>query len=184
MLFAARGLQGAMGALMAPAALSILTVTFTEPHERHRAFGMYGAVSGVGAGLGLILGGVLTQYASWRWNLLIAAPIAVLAALAAAREVTESRSDQRSGYDIPGAATATVGLLALVYGFTDFIEQAKNARNRSASVACRQQRWGCGALERRFTRDDQEVEQRPSLLPAGGDHRQQPLCKPTPRFAV
>jgi EmrB/QacA subfamily drug resistance transporter len=118
MLFAARGLQGAMGALMAPAALSILTVTFTEPHERHRAFGMYGAVSGGGAGLGLILGGVLTQYVSWRWNLLITAPLAVLAALAAAREVHESRSDQRSGYDIPGAATSAVGLLALVYGFT------------------------------------------------------------------
>jgi MFS family permease len=118
MLFAARGLQGAMAAMMAPAALSLLTVTFTDPGERHRAFGVYGAVSGAGAALGLILGGVLTQYASWRWNLLVTAPIAILAALAAAREVTESRTEQRSGYDIPGAVISSVGLLGIVYGFT------------------------------------------------------------------
>ncbi len=118
MLFAARGLQGAMAAMMAPAALSLLTVTFTDPGERHRAFGVYGAVSGAGAAAGLILGGVLTQYASWRWNLLITAPLAILAALAAAREVTESRTGQRSGYDIPGAVISSVGLLGIVYGFT------------------------------------------------------------------
>jgi EmrB/QacA subfamily drug resistance transporter len=118
MLFAARGLQGAMAALMAPAALSLITVTFTEPHERHRAFGVYGAVSGAGAAIGLILGGLFTQYASWRWNLLITAPISFVAALAAVREVTESRADHRSSYDILGALTATAGLVAGVYGFT------------------------------------------------------------------
>src|SRR5882757_7206403 len=88
MLFAARGLQGAAAALMAPAALSLLTVTFTDPGERHRAFGFYGAVSGAGAAGGLILGGVLTQYTSWRWNLLITAPLSVLAVFADAPEVT------------------------------------------------------------------------------------------------
>ncbi len=118
MLFAARALQGAMAALMAPAALSLITVTFTEERERRKAFGVYGAVSGAGAAIGLILGGLLTQYVSWRWNLLITAPIAIMAALAAAREVTESRAERRSGYDIPGAVTATAGLLALVFGFT------------------------------------------------------------------
>ena len=118
MLFGARALQGAMAAVMAPAALSLITVTFTEVRERARAFGVYGGISGGGAAIGLILGGVLTQYVSWRWTLLINAPIAVLAALAATRLVEESRSDHRGGYDIAGAVTATTGLLSVVYGFT------------------------------------------------------------------
>src|SRR5579872_3340803 len=80
LLYGARALQGAFGALMAPAALSILTVTFTEARERARAFGVYGAVAGGGAALGLILGGTLTQFASWRWTLLINVPIALLTA--------------------------------------------------------------------------------------------------------
>ncbi len=118
MLFAARALQGAFAAVMAPAALSLLTVTFTEPRERARAFGVYGAIAGGGAALGLILGGVLTQYASWRWTLLVNVPIAVLTAVLAARELRESRVDGQTRYDVPGALTVTVGLLALVYGFT------------------------------------------------------------------
>jgi EmrB/QacA subfamily drug resistance transporter len=118
MLFGARAVQGAMAAVMAPAALSLITVAFTEAHERARAFGVYGAISGGGAALGLILGGLLTQYVSWRWTLLINVPIAVLAALGALRLVRESRSNRRTSYDIPGAATSTAGILALVYGFT------------------------------------------------------------------
>ncbi len=118
MLFGARALQGAFAAIMAPAALSLLTVTFTEPHERARAFGVYGAIAGGGAALGLILGGVLTEYASWRWTLLINVPIAVLTAALGARELRESRAEGETRYDIPGALTVTVGLLALVYGFT------------------------------------------------------------------
>jgi EmrB/QacA subfamily drug resistance transporter len=118
MLFGARALQGAMAALMAPAALSLITVTFTESRERARAFGVYGAISGGGAAIGLILGGLLTQYVSWRWTLLINAPIAVLAAVGAARLVRESRSIGRANYDILGAATSTVGILSVVYGFT------------------------------------------------------------------
>ena len=118
MLFSARALQGAFAAIMAPAALSLLTVAFTEPKERARAFAVYGGIAGGGAAIGLILGGALTQYASWRWTLLINVPIAIVAAFAAARFVTESRSPVRHGYDIPGAITVTGGLLALVYGFT------------------------------------------------------------------
>ena len=76
MLFAARALQGGFAALMAPAALSLITVTFTEPRERARAFGVWGAIAGGGLAIGLILGGVLTQYASWRWCLLVNTPIA------------------------------------------------------------------------------------------------------------
>ncbi len=83
MLFGARALQGAFAAVMAPASLSLLTVTFTEPRERARAFGVYGAIAGGGAAIGLVLGGLLTEYASWRWTLLINVPIAIIAAIAA-----------------------------------------------------------------------------------------------------
>jgi EmrB/QacA subfamily drug resistance transporter len=118
MLFGARALQGAFAAVMAPASLSLLTVTFTEPRERARAFGVYGAIAGGGAAIGLVLGGLLTEYASWRWTLLINVPIAFIAAFFASSQVRESRSDGQRSYDIPGAVTVTTGLLALVYGFT------------------------------------------------------------------
>ncbi len=118
MLFGARALQGLFAAVMAPAALSLLSVTFTEAHERARAFGVYSAIAGSGAAIGLVLGGVLTQYASWRWTLLINAPIALVAAAAARRVVRESRVAVRHSYDIPGALTSTGGLFLLVYGFT------------------------------------------------------------------
>ncbi len=118
MLFGARALQGAFAAVMAPAALSLITVTFTEPKERARAFGVYGAISGGGAALGIILGGLLTQFASWRWTLLINVPIAAAAAFAATRVVTESRTRRTAGYDLPGAAAVTAGLFLLTYGFT------------------------------------------------------------------
>jgi EmrB/QacA subfamily drug resistance transporter len=118
MLFSARALQGAFAAVMAPSALSLLTVAFTEPKERARAFGVYGGIAGGGAAIGLILGGFLTEYASWRWTLLINVPIAITAAIAAVRVVHESRSPSNHGYDLPGAVTVTGGLLALVYAFT------------------------------------------------------------------
>jgi EmrB/QacA subfamily drug resistance transporter len=118
MLFGARALQGAFAAVMAPAALSLLTVTFTEARERARAFGVYGAISGGGAAIGLVLGGTLTQLASWRWTLLINVPIAAVAAVAARRVVRESRGQSKGGYDLPGAVTVTTGLFLLVYGFT------------------------------------------------------------------
>jgi EmrB/QacA subfamily drug resistance transporter len=119
MLFGARGLQGAFAAVMAPASLSLLTVTFTEPRERARAFGVYGAIAGGGAAIGLVLGGLLTTYASWRWTLLINVPIAIIAALAAVPVVRESRAEGgKRGWDLPGATTVTLGLLSLVYGFT------------------------------------------------------------------
>src|ERR1700744_4970277 len=117
MLFSARALQGAFAAVMAPAALSLLTVAFTEPKERARAFAVYGGIAGGGAAIGLILGGFLTEFASWRWTLLINVPIAIVAAGAAFRYVTESRASGHHAYDLPRALTLTGGLLALVYGF-------------------------------------------------------------------
>jgi EmrB/QacA subfamily drug resistance transporter len=118
MLFAARALQGAFGALLAPAALSLLTVAFTDPGERAKAFALYGGIAGGGGALGLLLGGVLTEYASWRWTLLIGAPIAIAAAVVALRIVRDSRAAGRPRYDLPGAVTGTAGLVALVYGFS------------------------------------------------------------------
>jgi EmrB/QacA subfamily drug resistance transporter len=118
-LFGARAVQGLFAALLAPAALSLITVTFTEVKERSRAFAVYGAISGGGAAIGLILGGALTEYASWRWCLLINVPIAIVAVIAGTILVTESKSGGGSSYDIPGAILGTVGLVALVYGFTE-----------------------------------------------------------------
>src|SRR3984957_11804348 len=119
MLFGSRALQGAFAAVMAPGALSILTITFQDnPGERAKAFGAYGAVSGAGAAIGVLAGGVLTEYVSWRWCLLINIPIALLAAVAASRVVRETRAREKTGYDIPGAVLVTAGVISLVYGFT------------------------------------------------------------------
>ncbi|MEU7876246.1 MFS transporter [Dactylosporangium sp. NPDC049140] len=117
-LFAARGLQGLFGALLAPAALSLITVTFTEAKERAKAFGVFGGISGGGAAIGLLAGGVLTEYADWRWCLLVNIPIAVLAFAAAVPLVRESRASGDTRYDVPGAVLVTAGQVALVYGFT------------------------------------------------------------------
>jgi EmrB/QacA subfamily drug resistance transporter len=116
MLYAARGLQGAFAALLAPAALSLISTTFTEPHERAKAFGVYGAISGGGAAIGLIVGGVLTEYVSWRWCLYVNIPIALFAALGALRVVRESAVTAAKRYDFPGALLVGAGLVSLVYG--------------------------------------------------------------------
>lgn len=118
LLFAARALQGGFAAFLAPAALSLVTVTFHDPKERAKAFGVYGAIAGGGAAIGLLMGGVLTEYASWRWCLLVNVPIALLAVAGALREVKESKATGTTRYDIPGAITVTGGLVALVYSFT------------------------------------------------------------------
>ena len=104
---------------MAPAALSLITVTFTEPQERAKAFGVFGALAGGGAAIGLIVGGVLTEYASWRWCLGVNVPVALLVAAAAIPLVHESKAHGDTRYDIPGVLLATVGLVSLVYGFTE-----------------------------------------------------------------
>ncbi|GAA3590649.1 MFS transporter [Kineosporia mesophila] len=122
MLFGARALQGVFAALLAPAALSLLQVSFTDAKERARAFGVYGAISGGGAAIGLILGGVLTEYVSWRWCLFVNVPIAVLAALAAVSVVRESKAHGDTRYDVPGAVLVSGGLASLVYGFTQAAE--------------------------------------------------------------
>ncbi|MFL6129835.1 MAG: MFS transporter [Mycobacteriales bacterium] len=124
LLFAARALQGAFGALLAPAALSLITVTFTESKERARAFGVFGAIAGGGAAIGLVLGGILTEYASWRWCLGVNVPIAIVTAVAAVPIVRESKAYGNTRYDVPGAVLVTLGLVSLVYGFTEAAKPA------------------------------------------------------------
>ncbi|HZP53033.1 MFS transporter [Actinocrinis sp.] len=123
MLFAARALQGAFGAILAPAALSLITVTFTDVKDRAKAFGVFGAISGVGAAIGLLLGGVLTQYTSWRWCLFVNIFIAVIAIVLAVPIVKESKAEGNTRYDIPGTLMSSIGIGALVYGFTEAAKQ-------------------------------------------------------------
>ena len=118
-LFGARALQGVFAAVLAPAVLSLITTTFTEPRERAKAFGVYGAISGTGAAIGLIAGGALTEYLSWRWTLLVNTPIALVVALASLPLLKESRVAGDRHYDVPGALLGTAGLASLVYGFTE-----------------------------------------------------------------
>ena len=117
-LFAARALQGVFGALLAPAVLSIISVTFTDPKERAKAFSSIGAIAGGGAAIGLILGGTLTEYFSWRWCLGVNVPIALIVGASAAKWLHDSHAEGEHGYDFPGVVTATSGLFALVYGFS------------------------------------------------------------------
>jgi EmrB/QacA subfamily drug resistance transporter len=127
-LIAARTFQGVGGALMSPAALSILTVVFKEGEERNRALGIWATITAGGAAFGLILGGVLTEYASWRWVFFVNVPIAALAVLGSLRFIPESKDERAQGFDIPGAVFITGGLMALVfalvkgndYGWTSF----------------------------------------------------------------
>ncbi|GAB2835596.1 MFS transporter [Streptomyces daliensis] len=118
-LLGARALQGLFGALLAPAALSLLAVMFTDGKERAKAFGIYGAIAGGGGAIGLILGGVLTEYLDWRWTFYVNIPFAVIAAVGALLVIKEpAEARNRSSLDIPGVVLSTLGLVALVYGFT------------------------------------------------------------------
>jgi EmrB/QacA subfamily drug resistance transporter len=119
MLLAGRGIQGAFGALLAPAALSTLTVTFTNPAERGKAFGAYGAIAGAGGAIGLLLGGVLTQYLSWRWCLYVNVVFALVTVPAAARLLRSQARDPSVRLDPPGTVLVVAGLVSLVYGLSE-----------------------------------------------------------------
>src|SRR5437870_4904043 len=120
-LVAARALQGAFAALLAPTALSLLAVSFTQPRERATAFAVYGSIAGSGAAIGLLLGGALTQYLSWRWCLYVNLPIALIAAVGGWRLLPGSGARVRARFDLPGVALATAGLVALVYACTEAV---------------------------------------------------------------
>jgi EmrB/QacA subfamily drug resistance transporter len=118
-LVGARALQGAFAALLAPAALSIVTTTFTDPDERGKAFGIYGALATAGAAVGLLLGGFLTELLTWRWTMYVNLAFAIPAAIGAARLLVNMRPAERPRVDVPGVLVATSGLFALVYGFSN-----------------------------------------------------------------
>jgi EmrB/QacA subfamily drug resistance transporter len=115
-LLAARACQGAFGALLAPAALSLLSVTFTRPRDRAKAFGVFGAIAAGGGAIGLILGGLLTEYLDWRWCLYVNVPIAVISALGWYFLPGDRPSGARARFDVPGVVLGGGGLVAIVYG--------------------------------------------------------------------
>lgn len=119
MLVCARAGQGLFGALLAPAALSLLTTTFTEAKERAKAFAVFGAVAGAGAAIGLLLGGVLTEYLDWRWTLYVNLFFAVIAFIGGAMLLTRGVRDKGSKLDIPGTILVSAGLFCVVYGFSN-----------------------------------------------------------------
>ena len=119
MLLGARALQGVFGALLAPAALSLLAVTFTDAKERAKAFGIYGAIAGAGAGVGFVVGGVLTEYLNWRWVLFVNIAFAIVAVIGAVLYIREpAQGRNHNALDVPGVILASAGLVTLVYGFT------------------------------------------------------------------
>ncbi|WBO62289.1 MFS transporter [Streptomyces camelliae] len=119
MLVIARALQGAFGALLAPAALSLLNTTFTDARERARAFSVYGAIAGAGGAVGLLLGGVLTDAFDWRWTLYVNVAIAVVAFAGGWLLLSNHRDAAGAKLDVPGTVLVAAGLFALVYGFSN-----------------------------------------------------------------
>ncbi|MEU0225524.1 MFS transporter [Streptomyces sp. NPDC006284] len=119
MLVAARAGQGLFGALLAPAALSLLTTTFTDGKERAKAFTVFGAIAGAGAAVGLLLGGVLTEYLDWRWTLYVNLFFAAIAFVGGVLLLTRDVRDKGSKLDIPGTILVSSGLFCLVYGFSN-----------------------------------------------------------------
>ncbi len=119
-LVTARALQGLAGAMLAPAALSLLSTTFTEAKERATAFAVFGGIAGSGAAIGMLLGGVLTEYLNWRWTLFVNVGISVLAIAGAAILIPRHARDKNGPkLDLPGTLLVSVGLLGIVYGFSN-----------------------------------------------------------------
>jgi EmrB/QacA subfamily drug resistance transporter len=132
LLIAARLLQGLGGALMSPAALSLLTVVFEEGPERNKALGVFSAITAGGAAIGLLLGGVLTEYASWRLVLFVNVPIALGSIVGALRYLPESKDEDAQGFDVPGAVLVTGGLMALVFGLVKLNDDAYATSTKTA----------------------------------------------------
>ncbi|HZD70396.1 MAG TPA: DHA2 family efflux MFS transporter permease subunit [Actinomycetes bacterium] len=128
MLLAGRALQGTFAAVLAPTALSLLAVTFTEPAERAKAFAVYGAIAGSGGAAGLLLGGVVTEYLAWRWCLYVNVPIAIAAVIGGWIALPDVRPVGRPRLDIPGVLLATGSLTAVVYACSQAVFNGWGAR--------------------------------------------------------
>ena len=134
-LFGARAIQGMFAALLAPAVLSLITTTYTHAKDRALAFSVYGAISGAGWATGVILGGALTQFLSWRWTLLINTPIALVLVAASLLVIPESHEKSQHHFDVLGAILATGGVAILVYGFTQASVQSWTAASTLGGIA-------------------------------------------------
>jgi len=130
MLVTARAVQGAFAAVLAPAALAMLTTTFTDPSERGKAFSIYGSIAGAGAAIGLLLGGILTQYLDWRWTLYVNLIFAGVALVGTQILLVRERGDARGGLDVISTLLISTGLFGIVYGLS---EAANNAENRAVA---------------------------------------------------
>ena len=181
-LVAARAVQGLGAALLSPAALSLVTVLFAEGSERNKAMGVWGAAVGSGGAVGVLLGGMLTEWAGWEWVLFVNVPIGLIAAALAPRLLPESRNDGERHFDIAGALSITAGLSLLVYTLVD----ANSAGWAST------QTLGLGAhragADRRLLPDRAAPEGPagavPRHLPDAHDHRHQRVRRPDRRRAV
>ena len=156
-LIAARAVQGLGAAIISPAALSIIMTTFEEGPERNKALGIWGAIGGSGAAVGVLAGGILTKYLGWEWIFFVNVPVGVIAFLLTPRFVRESRSDRESSPDVAGAVTVTAGLALLVYA----VSKAPDHGWGSAWTIVRLDRVGGAA--RRVPRDRARV--RHPLMP-------------------
>ena len=134
-LVAARAAQGAFAALLAPTALALLATSFTEARERATAFAVYGSIAGSGAAIGMLLGGALTQYLSWRWCLYVNLPVAVVAAIGGWIVLPASSDRGRPSLDVPGVVLAGAGLVSLVYGTTEAVRSGWSSATVIALLA-------------------------------------------------
>jgi EmrB/QacA subfamily drug resistance transporter len=135
MLVTARACQGMFAALLVPAALSLLTTTFTEPRERGRAFGVYGAIAAAGSAVGLLLGGALTEYLSWRWTMYINLFFAGLAFIGGLALLENQPSPGKPKLDIPGVVAVSGALFSLVYGFSNAATHSWHAESTYGFLA-------------------------------------------------
>jgi EmrB/QacA subfamily drug resistance transporter len=135
MLVSARAAQGAFGALLAPAALSILSTTFSDPEERGKAFGIFGAIVGAGGAIGLLLGGILTEYLSWRWCLYVNLFFAGLAATGGILLFGKQRRQAGTRLDVPGVALISAAVFCIVYGFSNAASHSWHAPSTYGFIA-------------------------------------------------
>ena len=120
MIIICRAIQGLAAAYMSPAALSIVLVTYREGHERNVALSVWGAVASGGAAVGVLFGGIITQYLSWRWNFFINVPVGLFVVIASLKVLHHHKSEaERKSLDLPGAISGTLGLMSLVYALTE-----------------------------------------------------------------
>jgi EmrB/QacA subfamily drug resistance transporter len=178
MLVAARACQGAFGALLAPSALSLLTVTFSGSKDRGKAFGVFGAIAGAGGAVGLLLGGLLTEYLSWRWCLYVNLGFAAVAGAGAMLLLRQEPARQRASLDLPGFLAEAAGMFCIVYGFSNAASDGWHApatwgflaagAAALAAFACRETRARQPLLPLRLVLDRNRAAAYLSVLIAGG----------------